>query len=96
MRIGNVEWLVSNAPKRGHWIFQGGPIASYLVEGAGYCFVYCQFLAAIVLGLAFIEHTLATIFFASGQDDLERAGASTILREKRAELDGYLMTSIRV
>ena len=72
VRIANLEWLINNTPNSEYWIFHGGPIAKYLFEEAKYCFVYSQFLATIILGFAFIEHTLAAMFFASGRNDLER------------------------
>ncbi len=62
-------------------MFPGGQISKYLFEEARYCFVYGQFLATIVMGLSFIEHTLASLFYASGRNDLERASISTLLLE---------------
>jgi len=55
-----------------------------LFEEARYCFVYGQFLATIVLGLAYIEHSLAGLFYASGRNELERAGISILLKEALA------------
>jgi hypothetical protein len=54
-----------------------------------YCFAYGQFLATIMLGLGYIEHTLAGKFFAQGRNDLERAGIATLLREAR---DGGMLS----
>ena len=34
-----------------------------------------------MLGLSYIEHTLAAMFYGTGRDDLERANISTLLRE---------------
>ena len=56
-------------------------ISKYLFEEARYSFVYGQFLAVIVLGISYIEHTLAAMFYTSGRNDLERASISTLLRE---------------
>ncbi len=80
-RLARLNWLVSKAPDSDIWIFPGGLMTKYLFEEARYCFVYGQFLATIVLGLSYIEHTLAGLFYASGQDKLERASVSRLLRE---------------
>ena len=80
-RLARLDWLVSKAPAAEYWAFPGGVMAKYLFEETRYCFVYGQFLATIVLGLSYIEHTLAALFYAAGRNDLERANISTLLRE---------------
>lgn len=80
-RIERLEWLVNNTPSKEFLIFHGGSIAKYLFEETRYCFIYAQFLATIILGFSFIEHTLTALFFASGRNDLERANISKILSE---------------
>lgn len=80
-RIERLVWLASVLPAAEFLTFPGGWIAKQLYEEARYCFVYAQFLAATVLGVAFAEHTLAALFYASGRNDLERASASVLLRE---------------
>lgn len=80
-RLARLNWLVSKAPAAEYWLFPGGSMSKYIFEEVRYCFVYGQFLAAIVLGLSYIEHTLAGLFYASGRDDLERASISTLLKE---------------
>ncbi|MGK9370152.1 hypothetical protein ACSSWA_14740 [Melioribacter sp. Ez-97] len=87
-RIKRLEWLISNTPSKEYFIFHGGSIEKYLFEETRYCFVYAQFLAAIVLGFSFIEHTLTALCFASGRNDLERANISKILDE--AKILGWL------
>lgn len=82
-RIERLEWLIKNTPSSEYLIFYGGSIAKYLFEETRYCFVYAQFLATIVLGFSFIEHTLTALFFATGRDDLERANISTTLSEAK-------------
>jgi hypothetical protein len=67
----------------------GGWLSSRLFEEARYCFAYGQYLAAAMLGVAFIERLFAARFFASGRDDLERAGGASLLREA---LDQSLIT----
>ena len=80
-RIARLNWLVSITPPDEMWVFHGAPITKYLFEEARYSYIYAQFLATIVLGFAFIEHTLAALFYASGRDDLERANVSLLLKE---------------
>ncbi len=80
-RIARLDWLVSITPPDEIWVFHGAPITNYLFEEARYSFIYAQFLATVVLGFSFIEHTLAALFYASGRDDLERANISILLKE---------------
>ncbi|MBI4377880.1 MAG: hypothetical protein HY578_02160 [Nitrospinae bacterium] len=80
-RIKRLDWLANKTPKKGNIFFFGGETSKYLYDEARYCFVYAQFLATIVLGFAFIEHTLAALFYAAGRDDLERANVSLLLKE---------------
>ncbi len=80
-RIDRLVWLASVLPAAEFLAFPGGWMAKQLYEEPRYCFAYAQFLAAIVLGFAFIEHTLAATFYASGRNDLERASASVLFRE---------------
>ena len=80
-RLARLDWLVSNTPDAEFWTFPGCLISKYLFEETRYCFVYGQFLAVIVLGMSYIEHTLAAMFYTVGRDDLERANISTLLRE---------------
>lgn len=87
-RIANLKWLIKHSPNKEIWIFHGGTIAEYLFEEARYCFVYSQYLSTIILGFAFIEHTLGAMFFATGRDDLERENFSKILKE--AQKIGWL------
>ena len=80
-RIERLEWLTNYTPSKEYLVFHGGLIAKYLFEETRYCYVYAQFLATIILGFSFIEHTLTALFFASGRNDLERANVSKILSE---------------
>jgi len=68
--------------------FQGGLITKYLFEETRYCFAYGQYLATIVLGLAFIEQSLASQFYAVGRDDLKRSTVSNLFDE--ALKDGWI------
>lgn len=80
-RLQRLTWLVAHAPIADYWAFPGGWLAKYLFEEARYCFVYGQFLAATLLGFAFVERTLVAILYGGGRDDLERANVSGLLRE---------------
>ena len=80
-RLTRLRWLSDKTPQADYWKFPGGLLAKYLFEEARYCFVYGQFLAAIVLGIAYIERTLAALFYATGRNDLERASLTRLLKE---------------
>ena len=80
-RLIRLRWLSENAPMSKYWAFPGGLISKYLFEETRYSYVYGQFLATIVLGLSYIEHTLAGLFFASGRNDLKRASITSLLKE---------------
>ena len=85
-RLSRIEWLVDNSPAGENWTFPGGLLAKSLFEEARYCFVYAQtFLATILLGLAYIERTLAALSYEAGRNDLERAPLSVLLEEAHAE-----------
>lgn len=80
-RLARLEWVAGLVPDSQLLTFPGGWVAMYLFEEARYCFVYGQFMASVVLGLAFIERTLAAWFYGAGRNDLERASISNLLRE---------------
>jgi len=80
-RLVRLNWLASKVPDTKYWIFPGGIMAKYLFEETRYCFVYGQFLSTIVLGLSYIEHTLASLLYGAGRNDLERSSISTLLQE---------------
>jgi hypothetical protein len=85
-RAARLDWIAEIMPPAKYLTFPGGFMAKYRFEEARYCFVYGQFLAVIVLGLAFLEKTLASWFFMAGRNDLERASISRLLREARNEV----------
>ena len=76
-----LEWLVNQTPRSSHWVFPGGTVTINLFEAASYCFVNGQFLGAMVMGLSYIEHTLAGLFLAAGRKELENAGVELLARE---------------
>lgn len=80
-RVARLAWLEEHAPKAKYWVINGGWLGNQLFEEARYCFTYGQFLAATALGFAFIERTLAAIFFATGRNDLQRATSEKIIEE---------------
>ena len=82
-RIARLEWLACVLPAGDYLTFHGGLMSKYLFEEMRYCFAYGQFLATIVLGLAYIERTLAAKFYAAGRNDLERARVAVLLVEAR-------------
>src|SRR6266513_2970798 len=80
-RIRRLRWLADQMPKVDWMLFGTGPISKYLFEEARYCFVYGQYLASIVLGLAFIELSLGGAFYSAGRNDLKRAGIAVLSKE---------------
>lgn len=82
-RVERLRWLAMQLPPAEYWQFRGGLMSKYLFEETRYCFVYGQYLAVIVLGVAFVERTLAAEFYSSGRNDLERSGIAELLCEAR-------------
>lgn len=80
-RLARLNWLAGLMTGGEYLTFPGGWMAKHLFEETRYCFVYGQFLAAIVLGMAYVEHTLAALLYGAGRSDLERANISVLLRE---------------
>lgn len=81
IRIERLQWLLENTPQNEIWLFHAGYLNYELFEQARYCFVYGQDLAVIMLGLSFIEHTLAALLFESGRDDLARTNLTVLTKE---------------
>lgn len=80
-RRARLSWLADLMPACEYVTFPGGWMAKHLFEEARYCFAYGQFLATIVLGMAYVERTLAALFYGAGRSDLENASISKLLRE---------------
>ena len=100
-RLTRLELLSSQVSTAECWTFPGGLLAHSLFEESRYCFVYGQFLATVLLGLAFLEHTLAALFYESGRNDLQVAGLKRLLSEALAvglidESEHREMTRVRV
>jgi hypothetical protein len=84
-RLERLQWLAAELPQGDYLTFPGGMMAKFLFEETRYCFAYGQYLAVIMLGIAFIERTLAAEFYASGRNDLERSSIAELLTEARNE-----------
>lgn len=80
-RLSRLRWIVAHYPETEIQLFPDGIMSKYLFQEARYCFVYGQFLATIILCLAFVERSLAADFFGSGRDDLTRASISELFQE---------------
>jgi len=80
-RIERLQWLLEQTPDSKIWLFYDGIISQELFEQTRYCFVYGQYLATIILGVSFIEHLLAALFYGTGRDDLERANLALLSEE---------------
>lgn len=87
-RTSRLEWLAVHYPPATGFLLHGGWLSKQLLEEAKYCFVYGQYLAVAILGVAFLERVLAAQFYAEGRNDLERAGGLDLLRE--AQQRGWL------
>ena len=90
-RLCRLRWLASQMPKVDWVLYGSGPITKYLFDEARYCFAYGQYLASIVLGLAFIEFSLGAAFYGAGRNDLARAGIVALSKE--ALVYGWLSQS---
>ena len=80
-RLARLRWVASQMPEVDWMVFGCGPISKYVFEEARYCYVYGQFLASIMLGLAFVEMSLAGAFYGTGRNDLQRAGIKKLSHE---------------
>jgi len=80
-RLERLRWLASLMPKVDWMVYGTGPISKHLFDEARYCFAYGQYLSSIILGLAFVEVSLAGAFYAAGRNGLERAGIATLSKE---------------
>lgn len=84
-RLDRLQWLLNITPVSDKWLFHGGWLSKYLFEEARNCFVYGQFIATIVLGFSFIEHSIASILYGSGQNNIRRSRADNLLEEARQQ-----------
>lgn len=82
-RLNRLKWTIEQYPNIEISLFHGGLKSHYLFEEARYCFVYGQYVASIMLSLSCIENTLASVFYASGRNDLQRARLVSLLEEAK-------------
>ena len=82
-RLSRLDWLVSHTPDGECPAFPGGFLAKSNFEEMRYCYVYGQFLATTILGVAYLEITLAALFFEAGRSDLARASITELFKEAR-------------
>lgn len=84
-RLNRLKWIIEEYPNIEMSLFHGGLKSHYLFEEARYCFVYGQYIASTMLSLSYIENTLASVFYTSGRNDLQRASLVNLLEESREE-----------
>ena len=78
-RLARLAWMAERI-NSDEWRFElDGLLGKSLCEEMRYCFAYGQFIAASLLGLAYIERTLAAYLYAAGRNDLERAPLNKLL-----------------
>ena len=78
-RAARLAWMAERINTDEYQAFVGGLLAKSLYEEMRYCFAYGQFLAASVLGLAYIEQTIAAYFYGTGCNKLQRASLTDLL-----------------
>lgn len=82
-RLNRLRWIIEEYPDIDISLFHGGLKSHYLFEEARYCFVYGQYIASTMLSLSYIENTIASVFYASGRNDLQRARVVDLLKEAK-------------
>ena len=80
-RLSRLDWLVRHTPDEEFFTFPGGFLAKSHFEEMRYCYVYGQFLATTILGVAYLEITIAALFFEAGRNDLARASITELFKE---------------
>ena len=80
-RQERLRWIVKHYPAAQGFALYGGWLSKQLLEEAKYSFVYGQYVAAAILGVAFVERVLAALFYGAGRNDLERASANGLFAE---------------
>ena len=78
---GRLQWLIDLTPRSRDWIFPGGSTTISLFEACSYCYINGQFLAAMILGLSFVEHTLISLFKASGRKGIDHMDIDSLGQE---------------
>ena len=80
-RAARLAWMEERINSDEYRLHHGGRLSVSLFEEMRYCFAYGQFIAAGLVGLAYIERRLAARFYAAGRNDLERAPLAKLLGE---------------
>lgn len=80
-----LQWLLNLTPRPTEWVFPGGSTTISLFEACSFCYVNGQFLASMILGLSFVEHTLNSLFAAAGRKGQEDMDIETLGREALSE-----------
>ena len=83
-RATRLAWMAERINSEEHRFEMGGLLGKSLFEEMRYCFAYSQFIAASLVGLAYIERTLAAYFYAAGRNDLQRATLRDLLSEAQS------------
>ena len=83
-RTTRLAWMAERINSAEHRFELGGLLGKSFFEEMRYCFAYSQFVAASLVGLAYIERTLAAYYYAAGRNDLQRATLTDLLREAQA------------
>ncbi len=76
-----LAWTTERINSDEYRLEHGGQLTTSLFEEMRYCFTYSQFIAASLVGLAYIERSLAARFYAAGRNDLQRAPLAKLLGE---------------
>ena len=80
-RATRMAWMAERINSNEYRMEHGGSLTVNLFEEMRYCFAYGQFIAATLVGLAYIERRLAARFYAAGRSNLQRAPLGKLLHE---------------
>ena len=80
-RAARLAWVAERINSDEYRLEHGGLLSKSLLEEMRYCFAYGQFIAANLVGLAYIERSLAARFYAAGRTNLQGAPLSELLSE---------------
>ena len=78
-RAARIAWMDERIYPDEYRFEHGGLLTVSLFDEMRYCFAYSQFIAAGLVGLAYIERRLAARFYAAGRNDLQRAALAELL-----------------
>ena len=82
LRLERLDWVTQKIGEAGGWqTFPSGDLAATLLAETRRCFVDGQFLAAVVLGLAFMERVISAHLREAGESDINYAGGIGLVDE---------------